>query len=722
MTTKLNIIPIPSKIQKRNGHFKLTPETKLVISHVDDELKEIAEYFSDWVKRNTSILLPVIPDRKIPKDTNIILFTTVNANPDLGEEGYMLSVTEKLIELRAVKARGLFYALQTLLQLFPTEIVKQTKSSNAFGLPIPCVAITDKPQFKWRGMMLDVSRHFFPKEFIFNYIDYVARYKFNTFHLHLSDDQGWRIEIKKYPKLTETGAWRVDRSGTAWWEREPQLDGEKATYGGYYTQTEIKEIIKYARKRHITILPEIDMPGHSRAALSSYPQYTCTGERFPVATGGIAKDNAFCPGKDETFEFLENILDEVIELFPGCYIHVGGDECNKEAWNKCQDCLERMRKEGLSNVEELQSYFIMKIENYLNSKHKKLIGWDEILEGGLTPRATVMSWRGMNGGIEAARAGHDVVMAPNTYTYFDLGGHGCLWTETVPDAKHAEYMTFPRLFALAEVLWSPPKNRNWDDFTRRMEQQFKRLEKLGINYAKSSYNVSFSTTLDTTEKKLNINLNTEVNDQKIYYTLDGTDPTRHSKVYEHPIKLHKTTVLKSATFKNDAIYSKISEATFHIHKALAVRARLMYPVSETYNDGGILGLTNGLRGSSDYADGRWHGFEKDDFVADFDLGEEVGINIITTGFLQNIAQWIFLPESVEYALSHDGEYYEIVAQIEHKIPQNRGAAFTFDFEQRLENQKARFIRIIAKNIAVCPEWHQGAGGKAWLFVDEVMIE
>ena len=375
----------------------------------------LADYFNQIISYASNFQLKVVSEGE---GSGEIKFNLTNPSADFEEEGYHLSVKSRSIEITAKTPAGLFYGLQSLRQLFPVQLEDSTSQNQAWQ--IPCVEIQDKPRFPWRGEMLDVSRHFLSLDLIRKNIDYMARYKMNTFHWHLTDDQGWRLEIKKYPKLTEIGAWRVDRNEEPWWGRDPAKPGELATYGGYYSQEEIRDIVKYARERFITIVPEIDMPGHSQAAIAAYPEISCDGGPYFVATGGVASGNTYCPGKEVTFEFIDNVLEEVFELFPGAYFHVGGDECNKDAWKNCPDCQQRMVDEGLKDEHELQSYFIQRVEKLVNARGKKLIGWDEILEGGLAPNAAVMSWRGENGGIQAALQGHDVVMTPTAHCYLDL--------------------------------------------------------------------------------------------------------------------------------------------------------------------------------------------------------------------------------------------------------------------------------------------------------------
>jgi hexosaminidase len=479
----------------------------------------------------------------------------------LGAEGYTLSVTPSRITIRANEAAGVFHGLQTLLQLIPAA-AKGTAS-------IPCVEITDYPRFGWRGLMLDVSRHFFTKDEVKKYIDEMVRYKYNTLHLHLSDDQGWRIEIKSLPMLTQQGAWRAARTG-AWGSFLPALAHEPTTYGGFYTQDDMREIIQYAQDHFVTILPEIDIPAHSLALISAYPNLSCTQLPYSVNGGWpdpVRVDNALCIGNDSIYQVLDKIFTELAALFPNEYIHIGGDEAYKGFWATCPKCKQRMASEHLKNVEELQSYFVKRMESLLKAKGKKLIGWDEILEGGLAPEATVMSWRGMSGGITAAKMGHKVVMTPWDFCYLDLyqgentvepnsygmcrlkdsytydpvpdsvdeklilGGQGNLWTEQVPNFRHAEYMTWPRGLALSEVYWSPKSARNWDDFTGRMEAEMNRLDASDIKYARSAYNVVLMPKR-MPDDEIAIYMGTEVTGLDIYYTFDNTNPDPHYSKYQ----------------------------------------------------------------------------------------------------------------------------------------------------------------------------------------------
>ncbi len=504
------LVPLPSFVEITGERFILSSSTTIINTGECDEATQITDYLVSEIAHYTGLSLQVNHDSTLKNKKIIQLHLTQNSGRD---ESYSLKVSKKEILIESVSPVGLFFGAQTLLQLIYPNITSSKK------IMIPGVEIQDSPRFKWRGIHLDVSRHFFDISFIKKLIDLLAMHKMNTFHWHLTDDQGWRIEIKKYPKLAEISAWR-DKTLIGHAEDKP-VRFDNTRYGGYYTQEEIKEVVDYAEYRYITIVPEIEMPGHALAALSGYPEYSCTGGPFRVWPMWGVTEDVFCAGKDETFRFLEDILDEVIGLFPGEYIHIGGDECPKARWEKCQDCQKRIKTEGLKNEFELQSYFIKRIEKYLASKGKKLIGWDEILEGGLPERATVMSWKGMKGAIEAASTGHDVVMSPVDYCYFDyyqdkeneplafngylplqkvysfnpvsgeltvdqskhiLGGQANVWTEYITTPEHAEYMIFPRLCAMAEVLWTPVEKRDYSDFLIRMDQHLLRLKKHNVNY------------------------------------------------------------------------------------------------------------------------------------------------------------------------------------------------------------------------------------------------
>lgn len=557
----VNIIPLPKEVTLLKGYFNLKPSTAVVFN--DNQTKFLADYTAEMIKSFTALepaVFSLSGTAVTSRAINLIIDTTATTP----KEGYLLEVTSRSIVVKAVTPQGLFYGVQSFLQLIPLQ----------GNFHIPAVLIQDQPRFPWRGLMLDVSRHFFTIDQVKRMIDQMVFYKFNLLHLHLTDDQGWRMEIKELPALTAVGAWRVPRTGL-WWERDAPKKGEAATYGGFYTQQELKELIAYASARFVDVLPEIDVPGHSLAAIASYPFLSSTQMKYGVNPGskfyGI-DDNSLCAGKESTFDFLDKVFTEVAAVFPFEYIHIGGDECFKGFWEKCADCQQRMKDNGLKNTNELQSYFIKRLEKMLEQKGKKLMGWDEILEGGLAPKASVMSWRGMSGGIAAAKDNHQVVMSPNQYAYLDLyqgdpsiepptysmlrfktvydfepvpkgvdpsyilGGQGNLWTESVPTFRHAEYMLWPRSFALAEVLWSDTLLKNWTEFVGRTEAHLKRLSKSDINYARSFYDAIVKPVKDA-NGSLCIELETELDGLDMYYSFENVYPDHHTPKYSKGEKL-----------------------------------------------------------------------------------------------------------------------------------------------------------------------------------------
>lgn len=590
--TKPAIIPEPVSLIQGKGVFVIDKNTSLIIPSGHAELATLASRLNDWISLQTGQMLPV-KNKTTASDHAIRIVLDPTLKTYGNDEGYELSVTEHEVKLQAGKTAGIFYGLQTLRQLLQLS-EKGDKQGQQSSLP--AVEIVDYPRLKWRGLMLDVSRHFFSKDFVKKYIDDMARYKFNVFHWHLTDDQGWRIEIKSFPRLTEVGAWRVPRTGQ-WWSFEPPQKNEKATYGGYYTQEDVKEIIAYAKERHITVVPEIDVPGHSLAAIASYPYLSATGYIYPVNPGSKfydIDDNTLNPADERVYTFLDKVFTEVAALFPGDYIHIGGDECTKLFWQRSAVVQDFMKKQGIKTEQELQSYFIKRVEKILKKKQKKLIGWDEILEGGLAPEAIVMSWRGMDGGIESAKQGHQVILTPNNHTYLDLyqgdpllepdtydmlrlqktyqwnpvppgidstlvlGGQGNLWTESVPSGRHAEYMTWPRSLALSEVFWSPAAKQSWTYFQEKLTPQFKILDAAQISYSKAAFDVLATAKFDQ-QKQLLVDLGTDIDGLDIYYTLDNTNPDASSARYSGTsIIIPKSSYqLRAQSFKGNIAVGKL---------------------------------------------------------------------------------------------------------------------------------------------------------------------
>ena len=595
-TRRIALIPQPVSIVENNkaGNFIL-PSTINIIVPNNEEVKKIASLFAAQITPPTGYKTTIkAGNSPLPKSILFLLTT----DKTIADEGYKLKVTSAGITLTARKPAGIFYGVQTLLQLLPSGITSTTELDYD-EWDIPAVTIEDQPRFGWRGLMLDVSRHFFTVAQVKDYIDQMVKYKFNLLHLGLTNDQGWRIQIKSLPKLTEVGAWRVERTGTFGNLSKPQ-PGEPATYGGFYTHEDIKELVKYAADRFVNILPEIDVPGHSLAAIASYPELSCTpgeyyvspGDRFMVWPGGGQHfygllDNTICPANEKAYEFLDKVFTEVAQLFPFGYIHMGGDETARNFWEKSEQIKALMKKENLKDLDEVQSYFVKRVEKIINSKGKTLIGWDEILQGGLAPNAAVMSWRGMKGGIEAAKQGHEVVMSPTDFAYIDYmqgdaaieppvystlrlkkayqfeplpegvdaklikGGQANLWTEQVYNTRHMQYMTWPRAFAIAEVLWSSKEKRNWEYFSKRVENHFKRLDMAGVKYAPSIYDPIITATKKDTASVV-VKLETEIEGLDIHYSFDNSFPDNFYPVYKEPLTVPRdAATMKLITYRNN---------------------------------------------------------------------------------------------------------------------------------------------------------------------------
>ncbi|WP_052670932.1 glycoside hydrolase family 20 protein [Draconibacterium sediminis] len=746
-----DIVPKPVSVVKKEGVFKITDNTKVLFNASDETEKEFSDLAKDLLKSATGNT-PEFVAPTAPKEGNILIQLNNPLDTKIGNEGYTLSIQNDRVFLNANTTAGLFYGMHSIWQLLTVND----------GTTLPCMDITDYPRFGWRGLHLDVSRHFMPVEFIYKYIDYIALNKMNVFHWHLVDDQGWRIEIKKYPKLTDVGAWRADREDLDWNSRKEPVKENEPKYGGFYSQEDVKAIVEYARKKHVTVIPEIEMPAHVMSALAAYPEFSCTGEYKPVPPGGVWPiTHIFCAGKEETFNFLEDVLTEVMELFLSTYIHIGGDEATKTEWEKCELCQKRMTDEGLKDEHELQAYFIKRIEKFLNKNGRQLIGWDEILEGGLDPTATIMSWRGSDPGIRAAKAGHDVVMSPTSHCYFDyyqgdpslepkafggnitlkkvynyepvpaelsideakhiIGAQANIWTEYMPNGRHVEYMIMPRMSALSEVLWSPKDAKDWGDFSKRMESQYKRFDKLGINYATSAFQVSAKPELDPANKSIKIELSTEAYDPTIYYTTDGSKPTANSKKYTQPFSISKSGTVKAVVIQDGELKTEPLATDFFIHKAIACKVDQKFPNSKSYESTGEYALVNGIKGTRNHADGNWKGFVGNDFVGTVDLGKETEFSAVKVGVLQNIGAWIFYPSQMIVEGSNDGKTFKKIGSVKNKVSISDGER---QIQELVVNKKAlaRYLRVTVKNLGECPKGHAGAGEPAWLFVDEIIVE
>jgi hexosaminidase len=747
------VIPRPARAEWRSGFYMITRSTRVSAAGVS--AATISQLENRFRSAGGFALRRATRGNDAGEGIRLYVDTARFRSP----EAYTLLVDSSGVTITGGGQPGVFYGVQSLFQLCPPSLFGAAPA-EATGWPVPCCVIADSPRFAWRGMQIDVSRHFFPVPFIKTFIDILAMHKLNVFHWHLTDDQGWRIEIKRYPALTAIGGWRVDRENQPWTNRTPQQAGERATYGGFYSQEEIRDIVRYASERCVTIVPEIEMPAHALAALAAYPAFSCTGGPFTVPPGFYwPVSTIYCAGNDSTFAFLEEVLSEVMELFPGKYIHIGGDEADKTEWRKCPKCQARIRAEGLRDESELQSYFVKRIDAFIRSRGRRLIGWDEILEGGLPSSATVMSWRGMEGGIEAARAGHDVVMTPEPYTYLNeyqgppaleplawggsiplsrvygfeplpdslapgvsahiLGGEGCLWSEYISTPTEAFYMLLPRLAGLSEVFWSPLPRRDWGDFARRIKLMMERYTTAGIAFARSAYWARVTVSADTVLHAARIALTTELPPDSIIYTTDGSAPEPGSSVYTGPITVRSSLTLRASPVVHGRVYPPSSES-FEFHTALFKSVRVATPATK-YTAGGTGSLTDGLSGSLDHGDGRWLGFEGVDFEGVVDLDSATSVSSLGARFLQKTGSWVFFPTRVTFELSGDGVHYETVGSFDIPIAASQEEPRAKKWECSFQARQARFVKVIARNVGTCPAWHPGAGGKAWLFIDEIIV-
>lgn len=746
---QIAIIPLPQHLEKGAGHFTLEQDAVIGIPSGENGWNKVATYLAGRIEAASGTAL----DIQATSEAAIVVHSDDRIE---SEEGYRLEVNNAQITIAAKSPQGAFYAIQSLLQLMPAEIFSDQPTLQ-FPLQIPAVNIEDNPRFTYRGMHLDVGRHFFNTEEVKQFLDLMALHKYNTFHWHLTEDQGWRIEIKQYPKLTEVGGFRNQTLVGHFSEQPHQFDGKR--YGGYYTQEEVKEIVAYAQDRFITVVPEIELPGHAQAAIAAYPELGCQEEPVEVMTVWGVSENVYCP-TEYTFDFIENVIDEVVELFPGEYFHIGGDECPKKQWEESAFCQELMRKEGLENEFELQSYFIRKVEKMLTARGKRLIGWDEILEGGLAPNATVMSWRGMAGGIEAAKEGHDVIMTPTDYCYLDyyqsqnpdeplaiggflpiekvyqfepvpealpaanrqhiIGGQANIWTEYIPDAEQLFYMAYPRASAIAEVLWSAPQQRDFQDFSERLLTHFPRLQAEGIDPADRFFDPTGSITSEN--GKVQLALSNHVPGSTIRYTLDGREPSAKSDGYSQAIELQETATIKAATFVGEAQKGKSWTGHVQWHKALGKSITLTEQAAEKYGRGGAKALINGVFGSErQFGDPEWLGFEGKPLEATIDLGAEQEVSQVKCRFFEDKGAWIHFPTGLTIDGSKDGNTYTELTKTASIEAENSGKVATISLDLP-EGTTARYLKVTAPHQGKIPEDLAGAGFPAWLFAGEIVVE
>ncbi|MET3876572.1 family 20 glycosylhydrolase [Chitinophaga sp. OAE865] len=731
----VSIIPMPASISETADSFLLDKQTVIVAGNESD--KKTAALFNAWLKELTGYELEV----KAQGDKNAILLQT--GNDSTNAEGYTLTASHNNIIIKGNSGAGTFYGVQTLIQLLPVE--------KAHAMFVPGVSITDAPRFAYRGLHLDVGRHFFSVDFIKKYIDLMAMHKLNTFHWHLTEDQGWRIEIKKYPRLQEVASKRKETMAGRY--ADNKYDGKP--YGGFYTQEQVKEVVQYAADHFITVIPEIEMPGHSLAALAAYPNLGCTGGPYEVGTRWGVYDDVYCAGNDSVYLFLQDVLDEVMALFPGRYIHIGGDESPKVRWEKCPKCQARMKQEGLKDEHALQSYFIQRMEKYLNSKGRQIIGWDEILEGGLAPNATVMSWRGIEGGIAAARQKHDVIMTPGEFCYFDhyqsrgpneplaiggflpvskvysyepvpselnsdeakyiKGAQANVWTEYINNTNYLEYMVYPRAAALSEVLWSPKDKRNYDNFTERLKVHLKRLDLKKVNYAKHVFEVTGKVT-DNGKGGVDVILASKLDGGKIFFTTDSTAPTPQATPYTTPVQITHTGTLRAQVFLDGKPFGNEYNQAFLFHKGLAKKISSMTAADAGHRPDTNFVLVNGIEGNAAYNDNEWFGFNGKDMEAIVELDSVQDIHLVGINTVNAKGDWIYPPKQVVFAVSDDGktfkEVYKQSTFAQQGISKVRG---------HLQAVRGKFVKVQMQNFGKIPAGAPGAGNGAWLFADEFII-
>ncbi len=741
-----NLVPLPAELKPKGGRFQVSGDTKILLLSNDEGLKTAASQLASvLIKATGTTVAPV----EASKQKDAFLFSL---DPTIeNDEGYRLSISPQGAAIQAKTGAGAFYAVQTLRQLMPAGA--EEKATASFS--IPCAEISDAPRYSYRGMHLDVCRHFFGVDFVKKYIDQLALHKFNRFHWHLTDDQGWRLEIKKYPKLRELASCRDETLVGHYFADNPQYDGQQ--YCGFYTQEEAREIVRYAAERFITVIPEIEMPGHAQAAIAAYPELGCTGRKIPVLTKWGVSENVFCPN-EVTFEFLENVLTEVMDIFPSKYIHIGGDECPKTQWEQSQFCQDLIKRENLKDEDGLQSYFIHRMEKFLNSKGRQIIGWDEILEGGLAPNATVMSWQGMEGGIAAARQRHDVIMTPVDFCYLDyyqsddpeeplsIGGHlpldkvysfnpdpieltpeeqkhilglqGNLWTEYIAETQHLEYMAFPRACAIAEIGWTPQALRNYDHFISRLSKHIDRLEAMGLNVARKIYDVKTKVASGGGDG-VSVSLSPKMSGLDLRYSTDGSTPTMNSTTYTGPFAIEKSCTLRAGSFRNGKPAGKEAALIFNMHKAAGKSILLAEQPAPKYSGNGSGSIVNGVLGPDDhFGDPEWLGFQGKDLDALISLGREMDLSSVNLRFFNGKKQWIYPPREVMVLISNDGLRFREVAI---DAVQDSGEQI-ISTRLRFPNTKGSYLKVQVKRYGVIPEGAPGGGHEAWLFVDELVVE
>lgn len=755
VTADYQVIPLPLQISdvSMSSSFLLKDGVKVVYPEGNDMMRKNAELLVDYVKRQTGILLEA--QAGTAADGAICLALGLE-NPNA--EAYRMKVDGKGVQITGASEAGVFYGIQTFR--------KSLSALENVNVQLPAVEINDAPRFAYRGMHLDVARHFYSLDEVKEYIDMMALHNMNRFHWHLTDDQGWRIEIKKYPKLMSVASQRsetlVGRYGSGKYDGTP--------YGGYYTQEQIKEVIAYAADRHIVVIPEIDLPGHMQAAITAYPELGCTGGPYEVRTTWGISDDVLCIGNEKSMEFVKDVLAEVAELFPSEYIHVGGDECPKVRWAKCPKCQALIKKLGLKSdanhtkEERLQSYVITEAEKFLNSKGKRIIGWTEILEGGLSPNATLMSWIGEAGGIEAARQHHDVIMTPNTYLYFDyyqasdvekeplaIGGYlpmekvysyepmpsslspeeqqyikgvqANLWTEYIPTFSQAQYMVLPRMAALAETQWSDGAKKDYQNFLKRMPRLTMIYDCYKWNYAKHIFDVNVSIKPAPEAKALEVTLST-IPGNDIYYTLDGSEPTADSQKYTEPFFLKNSTVLKAVAVQTQPAYklSNVVTDTIETHKAFMKPLTLLHENQKRFTPNGPNVLVDGRKGGQTRDSGGWVAMLGKDLEAVIDLEEMTEVSSVSIHTFVHKSDWIFDTRAYSVSVSEDGKTYKEVAAETYPVMKETDADGIKLYTLTFSPVKTRYVKVKVASEHAMPSWHGGKGKPGHLFVDEIIVK
>lgn len=744
---QFNVIPEPDDWNIGTAQFVINEKTIIVSNNA---ARSEADFFASWLSAAAGREFRVVEMNAMPAE-NFILINASKKSSEVTEDRlkslpdslrkrvlqadrsrYRMNVTAKGILINAEFDEGAFYGVQTLRQLLPVSA-----EERSFKMPfvLPTMLINDGAHFPHRGLLLDCCRHFMTVDFIKKYIDALAYYKMNILHWHLTEDQGWRIQIDKYPLLTEVGAWRTEK------------DGSK--YGGFYTKEQIREIVAYAASRHVTIIPEIELPGHSTAAIAAYPALSCTHQPIEVENEwGVFKD-IYCAGDEYTFEFLENVLTEVCELFPSPYIHIGGDEAPKYRWEHCDKCQRRMKQEKLQSEAELQTYFIERVAAFLATKGKRIIGWDEILEGGIPADAMIQSWRGMEGGELAAKASHDVVMSPTSHCYFDYGlnatdleevynfdpippsisaaearfirGGECnMWTEHAPQ-ELVDSKVFPRLLALAEVLWTYPEQRNYKAFYKRVEDHYSRLH--ALNIAAGFPKVPASIAIRQKQDALAVELKPAFESVSLAYSLAplGTEAGDKLIPCVNEIILERPTLLTAMAMMNTMRYIEPMQWWFEPHRALGDSLKISYEPSPWYTGGGTKALVDGRLGSNNFRDGAWQAVQGKNMEAIIDLGAASEIHELETHWFMYGNAWIFMPTSVEYFVSDNGRDWKSVGRVQSPTDEHVEGEFFEPFLLKGLTEKARFVKMIAANHGPCPTWHDAPGEPSWLFCDEFVV-